>query len=297
MTTPLLDSFLDHLSHEKKFSKHTVLSYQNDLSQFLIYLEKETNPASLKAVSYLNVRSWIAELLDTGLNPRSVNRKISALKSFYKYLLRNKHITTNPLQKIQGPKTAKKLPVFVDELQMNELFNSIHFNNEFEGQRDKLLLDILYQTGLRRSELCGLKEQDIDFYNLTIKVLGKRNKERILPISLALKRNLEAYLSVKKSEGLVNPILLVNKKNKELKDFEIYKIVKKYLSEVTTLDKKSPHILRHTFATHLLNNGADINAVKELLGHSNLSATQIYTHNTIEKLKKTYKQAHPRSGE
>jgi len=297
MAVALLDNFLDYLSHEKKFSKHTVLSYKNDLSQFLTYLEKEINSSDLKAVSYLNVRAWIAELMDSGMNPRSVNRKISALKSFYKYLLRNNHITTNPLQKIQGPKTAKKLPVFVDESQMNDLFNTLHFDDDFEGQRDRLLLDILYQTGLRRAELCGLKEQDIDFYNLTIKVLGKRNKERILPISLDLKRNLESFLSVKKNEGLVNSVLLVNKKGKALKESEIYKIVNKHLGAVTTLDKKSPHILRHTFATHLLNNGADINAVKELLGHANLSATQIYTHNTIEKLKKTYKQSHPRSGE
>lgn len=297
MADTLLHNFLDYIAHEKKFSKHTALSYQNDLQQFQGYLEREINPADFTLVSYLNIRDWMAELIDSGLTARSVNRKISALKSFYKFLLRNNHISINPLQKIQGPKTPKKLPVFVDENQMRDLFSKISFEEGFEGQRDKLLLDVLYQTGFRRAELCSLKEQDIDLYNLTIKVLGKRNKERILPVSLELKRNLEAYFAVKKSEGLVNSYLFVTKKDKALKEAEVYKIVNKYLGAVTTLGKKSPHVLRHTFATHLLNNGADINAVKELLGHSNLSATQIYTHNSIDKLKKTYKQAHPRSGD
>lgn len=297
MTVSHLNSFLDYIRHEKKFSPHTILSYETDLTQFSDFLKNECSINDLSEVNHLSVRSWIAQLIDSGISAKSVNRKISSLKSFYKFLLANKLIKTNPLNKIQGPKTPKKLPVFVDEAPMADLFEKIEFEEGFEGQRDKLILDILYQTGLRRAEICGLTEQDIDFYNLTFKVLGKRKKERILPLSHALKRNLEAYLTVKKDKGYTNPALLVNKNNKALKAAEIYRVVKKYLGAVTTLDKKSPHVLRHTFATHLLNNGADINAVKELLGHANLSATQIYTHNTIEKLKKTYKQAHPRSGE
>ena len=292
-----LNNFIDYISHEKKSSKHTVLSYQTDLFQFRNFVEKELSNTDLLSINYLIVRSWVAELLDTGISARSVNRKLSSLKSFYKYLLKNNLIKINPLQKIVGPKSPKKLPVFVDELNMEELFKAIEFDEGFIGLRDKLLLDVLYQTGIRRAELIGLKEQSIDFYSLSLKVLGKRNKERIIPVSLGLKRNLEQYFQVKKSMGLVNPCVFVSPKDKDLKEAEVYKIVKKYLSLITTLSKKSPHVLRHTFATHLLNNGADINAVKELLGHANLSATQIYTHNTIEKLKKTYKQAHPRSGE
>lgn len=297
MAASHLDNFIDHISHEKKLSKHTALSYHTDLLQFQAFVEKELTDADLLNASHLIIRSWVAELLDSGISERSVNRKLSSLKSFYKYLLKNGLIKVNPLQKIIGPKTPKKLPVFVDEMNMEQLFEGITFEEGFIGMRDKLLLDVLYQTGLRRIELINLNEQSLDLYNLTLKVLGKRNKERIIPVSLELKRNLEAYFKVKQEKGLVNPSLFVSLKDKTLKETEVYNIVKKYLSQITTLGKKSPHVLRHTFATHLLNNGADINAVKELLGHANLSATQIYTHNTIEKLKKTYKQAHPRSGE
>jgi integrase/recombinase XerC len=198
------------------------------------------------------------------------------------------------MSKISGPKTPKRLPVFVDEHQMEDLFSQVAFGEGFNGTRDRLILDLLYQTGIRRSELTHLQDKDIDLFNSTIKVLGKRNKERIIPISISLKRNLESYLKVKQELNLPNMMLLVSENGKALNENAVYRSVKKYLSQVTTIQKKSPHVLRHTFATHLLNNGADINAVKDLLGHANLSATQIYTHNTIEKLKNSYKQAHPR---
>lgn len=294
MLFPELQSFLEYLHYEKKYSKHTVHSYNNDLTQFFDYIKSQDESIKLEEINYQLVRAWISELMANKIAPRSVNRKLSSLKTFFKYLQKQGGVKRNPLSKISGPKTPKRLPVFVDEGQMETLFNDLKFEENFEGQRDKLILDLLYQTGVRRSELASLKETDVDLFNSSIKVLGKRNKERIIPISLSLKRNLEEYFKVKRVNGSLNNLVFVTKEGKTFGEQGIYRIVKKYLSQITTIGKKSPHVLRHTFATHLLNNGADINAVKDLLGHANLSATQVYTHNTIEKLKKSYKQAHPR---
>ncbi len=290
------EDFITYLNLQKRASPLTSASYQRDLLEFSVLLEAENGDLSLSEITYQHIRGFIAQLMAKGLSPRSVNRKLSTLKSFFKYLIKNQIVESNPAQKIQGPKTPKKLPVFIDEHQTEKIFSAFKFKEGFDGLRDRLLIDILYQTGIRRAELLGLKEEDADIFNLQLKVLGKRNKERVIPFSLQLKRNLHEYLSVKKELNLLNPYLLVTLKNKQINVSYITKIVNEVLSAVTTNKKRSPHVLRHTFATHLLNNGADINAVKELLGHASLAATQIYTHNTIEKLKQTYKQAHPRSG-
>ena len=288
--------FLSYLNLQKRFSPLTTKNYAVDLKQFFNFLNQEVYDSRLSEISYQHVRSFIASLIDKKKSTVSVNRKISCLKSFFKYALKNNLISNNPMQKIQGPKTPKRLPVFIDENQIDKIFNQLKFDSGFEGIRNKLLIDVLYQTGLRRAELINLKETDLDLISLQLKVLGKRNKERIIPFSIHLKRSIQEYLNAKQENNLINSFLFVNLKNIQLSPQALTKIVSEILSEVTTNKKKSPHILRHTFATHLLNRGADINAVKELLGHANLSATQIYTHNTIEKLKKSYNQAHPRSG-
>ncbi len=288
--------FLSYLNLQKRFSPLTTKNYAIDLKQFFNFLNQEVYDSRLTEISYQHVRSFIASLIDKKKSTVSVNRKISCLKSFFKFALKNNLISNNPMQKIQGPKTPKRLPVFIDENQIEKIFNQLKFDSGFEGIRNKLLIDVLYQTGLRRAELINLKETDLDLISLQLKVLGKRNKERIIPFSIHLKRCIQEYLNAKQENNLINSFLFVNLKNIQLSPQALTKIVSEILSEVTTNKKKSPHVLRHTFATHLLNRGADINAVKELLGHANLSATQIYTHNTIEKLKKSYNQAHPRSG-
>lgn len=289
-----IHSFYDYLTYEKKYSAHTVTSYKNDVTQFIEFINPNFEVIEVSEISFQQVRAWVSELIKNKISPRSVNRKLSSLKSLFRFLQRQQIIAVNPMSKISGPKTPKRLPVFIDEHQMEDLFTEITFEDGFNGTRDCLILDLLYQTGIRRAELAHLKEIDVDLFNSTIKVLGKRNKERIIPISLNLKRNLEHYLNVKQELNLTGMMLLVTEQGKTLSEQAIYKSVNKYLAQITTIKKKSPHVLRHTFATHLLNNGADINAVKDLLGHANLSATQVYTHNTIEKLKKSYKQAHPR---
>jgi integrase/recombinase XerC len=292
-----LERFSNYLQFEKRFSKHTVLSYQNDLTQFSNFLvENHTNddPAT---VDYRVIRRWIVHLVNNKITSRSVNRKLSALKSFYKFLLNEGIVRKNPLDKIIAPKIGKRLPVFVDEKQIDILLDEVEFGGDFTGQRNKLIIELFYFTGIRLSELIEIKVVDVDFQNMTIKVLGKRNKERIVPISNSFKDHLQIYLDLRKKEieSYESDSFFVNKEGKKLYPKAVYRVVNSYLRLVTLVEKKSPHVLRHTFATHMLNHGADLNAIKELLGHSNLSATQVYTHNTFEKLTKIYKQAHPRA--
>lgn len=291
-----VSDFVGYISLQKRLSQHTVSAYQSDLQEFIDFTHQELVFNNFSEISYLHLRSFIASLIDKGLSATSVNRKISSLKTFFKFLMRNGVIHSNPTDKVIAPKKPKKLPSFINESETKRLFSEITISENYDEIRDLLLVDILYQTGIRRAELIALKQQDVDIFNLQIKVLGKRNKERIIPFSLELKRNLEHYIAVKKDLNLTHPSLLLTKKNKPLTTSQVTKCVHQILGMVTTAKKRSPHVLRHTFATHLLNNGADINAVKELLGHSSLAATQVYTHNTIEKLKKSYNQAHPRSG-
>ena len=284
------EKFLHYLLHEKRYSPHTIKSYETDLQQFILFLVDEFQVLSAKEVNFQLVRSWIANLLNNNISARSVNRKITTLKTYFRFLINEDVISISPMQKIIGPKTPKKLAVFVEEIKMDELFNKVEFGEGDVAERDRLILELFYFTGMRLSELVNLKKADVDFSNSTIRVLGKRNKERLIPITPYILDKIKTTNNSNKSV-----FLFVSKKGTQISAKQVYRLVNKYLGMVTSLDKKSPHILRHTFATHMLNNGAGINAVKELLGHANLSATEVYTHNTIEKLKTVYKQAHPRA--
>lgn len=286
------DSFLQYLQFEKRFSRHTLVAYTTDLTQFIDYLEGCYQINQITEVKHTIIRSWIVSLMEQKISPRSVNRKITTLKTFYKYMLRQCLVAENPMLKIQAPKTSKRLPVYVEKERMDVLLDRTDFSDDLEGQTSRLIIELFYATGMRLSELINLKQGNVDFENCQLKVLGKRNKERIIPFNLDLKNKLEAFLTAKCETA--GDYLFVTKKGVKLYEKFVYRLVNNYLSKVTTLDKKSPHVLRHTFATHMLNNGADLNAIKELLGHANLSATQVYTHNTVEKLKNIHKQAHPR---
>jgi integrase/recombinase XerC len=293
---PIIQPFLDYIKFEKRFSQHTIISYQTDLIAFFDYLQLIYGAIDFQQLSHIYIRSWLATLKDGGMTAKSINRKISSLRSFFKYQMKMGLIRQTPMTKINAPKNEKRLPKFVAKKDVDTLFNHVEFTDDWKGRTERLVLQVFYNTGMRLSELINLKEGSINFANSTIKVLGKGNKERIIPMSNELGNEIKNYIKEKKELSIIlNDSLLVNEKGKRLSPRSVYASVKHYLSLVTTIDKKSPHILRHSFATHLTNNGADLNAVKELLGHSSLAATQVYTHNTIEKLKNIYKQAHPKA--
>lgn len=289
--------FLKYIEYQKKYSSHTVNAYATDLNNFYIFcFENEIIKTEDEIISdYKIIRQWIAFLSSQGISAKTINRKLSTLRSFYNFLLRENLIDSNPILKITRLKTEKKLPEFVSDEKMNLLLDSNVFSENFEGLRNQLLLEILYGTGMRRAELINLSINDIDINKKNVKVTGKRNKQRIIPFPDILSELLKKYILLRKEIETDNEYLFLTKSGKQIYPNLVYRIVNKYLSFISTQKKKSPHTLRHTYATSLLNNGADINAVKELLGHANLSATQIYTHNTFEKLNRIYKQAHPRA--
>ncbi len=289
----LVISFLDYLKFEKRYSQHTIVSYQTDLEQFFQFLLSQFEVVAINEVTATMVRSWLAELKTDAMTAKSINRKISSLKSFFKYYLKTGVLKVSPMTTITSPKISKRLPSFIDEKHLDTLFNHVHFSDSWEDITKKLVLILLYNTGMRLSELIHLKVSQIDYSNKQIKVLGKGNKERIIPISDVVLEEIKKYCSAKPLANVDN--VFITEKGKILQPRYVYGFTKDYLSLVTTVKKKSPHVLRHSFATHLMNNGAELNAVKELLGHSSLAATQIYTHNTIEKLKDVFAKAHPKA--
>jgi len=292
-----IQAFIGHLQFGRRYSAHTVRAYTDDLGAFSSYIRKEFGSMGVAEIPPAVIRSWLAAMKDAGLSSRSVNRKISTLKSFYKYLIKTGLVEQSPMGAILSPKAGKRLPVFVEQKDMAELFAGVEFPDDWEGRTDRLMLQILYCTGMRLSELLGLREGQVDFGNRTIKVLGKGNKERVMPVDEPLLRAIAQYQEQKrmKLQDADREVLLVGPKGRKLYPKYIYRAVREYLARVTTIDQKSPHVLRHSFATHLMNAGAELNSVKELLGHASLAATQVYTHNSIEKLKDIYKKAHPKA--
>lgn len=291
------DLFLKYLQFEKRFSVNTIKSYNCDLTKFTEFVSQNTEEIEIHQVDEKLIRAWIVSLMEKDFSTLSIKRKISTLKTFFRFLLREGIVTCNPTDKVITPKSSKKLPSFVDEKQINNLLDDFSFGNNFSGVRNKTIVEMFYCTGMRLSELIELRTNSVDLYNGTIKVIGKRKKERLIPLHNLFLKSLEKYNEIKEKEFAYfdHDFLFVTDKGNKLYEKFVYRVVNKYLNLVTTIEKKSPHVLRHTFATHLLNHGADLNAIKELLGHANLSATQIYTHNTFEKLKTIYKQAHPRA--
>lgn len=296
----MIERFLQYIEFEKRYSPYTVISYRTDLTQFFTFIKDEYGVEDSASITHLIIRSWLASIMEQGISARSVNRKKTALKSYFRFMIKMGLLVENPMNRVLSPKTSKRLPVYIEEDQMESLFaeGRVDFGEGYKGSRDHMILEMFYATGMRLSELVNLKESDIDTAQFTIRILGKRNKERIVPFGQGLKKIIENYRAEKgKTFDSQNSIeyFFLTESGKKIYQKLAYRIVNYYLSCITTIEKKSPHVLRHTFATHMLNKGADLNAIKELLGHANLSATQVYTHNTIEKLKTIYKQAHPKA--
>jgi len=291
----MVDTYLKYIKYERRYSKHTITSYTTDLNQFRKFLNQNFERLNISEASHSEIRAWVVTLVENDFDSNSINRKIASLKSFFKFLLKREEIKKDPTWKIKALKSAKRLPQFVMENEMLAILDNLKFDDDFIGSRDKLIMEVLYGTGIRLSELLNLKCNDINLHKLTVKVLGKRNKERIIPISESLKEVISNYNKVKPQGVDSMRYLLVSKGGKKSYAMVIYRTVKKYLTALAKVEKNSPHVLRHTFATHLLNKGADLNAVKDLLGHSSLAATQIYTHNSMEKLKAVFDKAHPKA--
>ncbi|MGE6221239.1 tyrosine-type recombinase/integrase [Nubsella zeaxanthinifaciens] len=292
-----INDFLTYLKHEKRCSPHTLTSYQKDLMQFTEFLAGE-QVANLVDAKTANIKNFLVHLLQHHLSEAAINRKLSCIKSYYRFLQREGAIETNPASVIKTLKTPKRLPVFIEEVKMDQLLDNENiFDDSFSGKRNKLIVEMLFGTGLRLAELISLKDKDVNLYEGVIKVLGKRNKERIIPLHQTLLKEIEEFISLKTLQNFDNksPYLIVTNKGQQAYPKLIYRVVTSCLNEISTNEKKSPHVLRHSFASSLLNRGADLNAIKELLGHASLAATQVYTHSSIERLKSIYKQAHPRA--
>lgn len=291
-----LSEFISYLTLEKKYSAHTVKAYQNDILEFKNFCESNYEIEDIDTVEYVLIRHWIVELSEKQIDNRTINRKISSLKAYFKFLQKIDVTTVSPLSMHRALKTAKKIEIPFSELEMEKVLSEIEYADDFEGVRDELLIHVLYVTGMRRAEVISLKVSDVDFANMTIKVLGKRNKERLVPMLLETKEKFKIYLDYRKGLKEINDgsYMFLTLSGNKFYETLVYRLIKKYFREVSSKVKTSPHILRHTFATHLLNKGADLNAVKELLGHSSLASTQVYTHNSIAELKKVHAKAHPR---
>lgn len=288
--------FINYIKFERRYSEHTQIAYQRDLEQFFLFLKDTYSIDRTEEIQHIHVRSWIVSLIQESITAKTINRKLSCLKSFFRFSVKHGTLTTNPMSKIISPKSGKRLPVIVEQKAMQRLFEEVDFGADYSGLRDKTILELMYLTGIRRAELISLKRSDLDLEQKLLKVLGKGKKQRLIPLTDNLKDLITDYLSGLEEEfGEETPYLFLTAKGKRLYPKLVYTIVKKYLSQVTSIEQRSPHVLRHSFATHLSNNGAELNAIKDLLGHSNLSATQVYMHNTIDRLKAIYQNAHPRA--